>query len=446
MKQRRGSSMATTATDWRVAHRSKIISPQQAAQFVKSGSKVGGGSVEINAALRARAPELRDVAVPASAEWLTEEMSKSFRGNTIYVGRPMRAPVAAGLVDYLLPQCATYPRLTEFGRTERFAFDVFYANLSPPDRDGRCSFGLGLGWSKTSVMRSKIVVGQIDPSVPRTGGDNWVSIDDIDWLVESPPRAGAAEARPSQWDPTEEEANDPIIKGIAANWLKLIRDGDVLQFGAGKITFALPPWLASKRRLSIYTEICPAGVFDLMKTGVVDGQTNSRHPGKLVAVSLAPRTDQIPWIDGNPNIELYEFGYVNNPAHLSTIDNLVANNSCLAIDLFGQVDAESRDGHMMAGAGGQFEFVIGATLSTGGRSIHVLRSTDRDGSSNIVPDLGRGARVTISRNWTDFVVTECGIASLMGKSERGRAEELISVAHPKHRAELTQAAKDLIGF
>ena len=269
----------------------------------------------------------------------------------------MRSAVAEGLIDYVPPQCSTYPRLAEAGRTDRHHYDVFFCKLSPPDRDGLCSFGLGVGWSRTSVARSDVVVAQIDPSVPRTGGDNWVAIDDIDWLVESPDAPDAPIGRPSAWEPTESEASEPAVKSIAENWLGLIRDGDVLQFGAGKITFALPPWLASKRRLSIYTEICPAGALDLMRTGVVDGGTNSRHPGKLVAVSLAARADQVPWIDGNPQIELYEFGYVNNPANLSTIDNLVATNSCLRIDLFGQVNAESRDGHMIAGPGGQFDFV-----------------------------------------------------------------------------------------
>ena len=440
--------MTTTATEWQVEYRAKIISPERAAQFVRSGSRVGAnGSVpEILSALRARAPELRDVAVPAAAEFLTDDMRTAFRGSTIYVGREMRSAVAQGLIDYVPPQCSTYPRLTEAGRTDRYHFDVFFCKISPPDRDGRCSFGLGVGWSRTSVARSDVVVAQIDPSVPRTGGDNWVAIDDIDWLVESPDAPDAPMGRPSAWEPTESEANEPAVKSIAENWLGLIHDGDVLQFGAGKITFALPPWLASKRRLSIYTEICPAGALDLMRSGVVDGSTNSRHPGKLVAVSLAARADQVPWIDGNPQIELYEFSYVNNPANLSTIDNLVATNSCLRIDLFGQVNAESRDGHIIAGPGGQFDFVIGATLSSGGRSIHVLRSTDRNGESTIVPDLGRGSRITVTPNWTDFVVTEWGIASLMGKSERERAKELISVAHPEHRAPLTQAAHDLYGF
>jgi 4-hydroxybutyrate CoA-transferase len=307
--------------------------------------------------------------------------------------------------------------------------------LSPPDAHGYCSFGNTLWLAKRMLERAPFVIAEIDESFIRTGGDNFVHISQVDYCIKS---TKSSQMPYVQAIPGERE---PAIAAIGALVNSLVRDGDTLQFGAGKVSMAMPLYLFDKHDLGVHSEATPPSTVDLVRTGVVNGSRKEIHKGKVVATFFPASKEDLEFIDRNPVFELYAIDYVDDPRTISSHSNFVAINQGFAIDLTGQLNAEGLDTVPYSGPGGQPDFVHGALLSKGGRSITVLQSTAKNGSvSTIVPQLPLGAPVTISRNYIDFVVTEHGIASLQGKTLRQRAEELISVAHPDFRAELRAQA------
>jgi len=228
----------------------------------------------------------------------------------------------------------------------------------------------------------------------------------------------------------------------------LIRDGDTFGIGAGKIggNLCRQGIFNDKHDLGYYAENMVPGVVQLVKDGVVTGKRKTFHPGKVVCNNFGSvaALEDLAFIDNNPIFELYPQEYVVNIRNVAANDNMVAINSALAVDLTGQIASESIGPRMYTGSGGQPSLAIGAMLSKGGRFITMLRSTSNDGKiSRITPFLEPGTIITVPRNFADYIVTEYGIASLLGKSQRERALELISIAHPDFRAELKKQAQKL---
>ena len=237
------------------------------------------------------------------------------------------------------------------------------------------------------------------------------------------------------------------MKAIARNISTLVRDGDTIGIGAGSIgrTLCGLGTFDGKQDLGYHSENIVDGIVQLVKDGVITGKRKNFHQGKVVSNNFgAVSPEDLAYVNGNPTFELYPQEYVLDIRNVAANDNMVAINGALSVDLTGQIASESIGPRMYTGSGGQPEMVIGAMLSKGGRSITMLPSTAVNGSvSRITPYLDPGTIVTIPRNFADYIVTEFGIASLQGKSQRERALELISIAHPDFQAELRKEAYKL---
>jgi len=313
--------------------------------------------------------------------------------------------------------------------------DVIMIVVSPPDKDGFCSFGLYLSHKKDYAMRAKKVLAEVSDTPAmrvRMPGDNYIHVSDIDFFVEHTPV-------PVQESPRKPEELD---KQIAEYVSTIIRDGDTIEIGPG-----LPSSLVGlgtfdgRQDLGVHCPAMDPGILELVRRGIVTGKRKNLHPGKCVGSGFRRVQSEadIAFIDGNPTFEIRSTSYVNDIGVIASNNQMVAINGILAVDLDGQVAADSMGVRMFGGAGGQVDFGIGAMLSEGGCSIAVMQSTAAKGTiSRIVSNFEPGTIVSVPWTFTDYVVTEYGIAKLLGKTRKQRAEELIAVAHPDFRAELAK--------
>ncbi|MFN8533920.1 MAG: acetyl-CoA hydrolase/transferase C-terminal domain-containing protein [Dehalococcoidia bacterium] len=325
--------------------------------------------------------------------------------------------------------------------------DILVTEISPPDSKGFCSFGQSL-WNKKAQIREarargRLVIAEVNEHLMRTFGDNFIHVSEFDYFVEHISSGRAISAGSLGGRPLKPP--EPYLQAIAGYVNELIQDGDTLQIGVGRTTEPLVDLgvFDGKRDLGYHSEATAPGIIRLVQEGVITGRHKTLHPGKVVVTSLGGSTrEQMEWANANPIFHLAELEYVTDIRTVAANHQMVALNNILAIDLSGQITAESVNGRTISIAGGQVPFVIGALLSEGGRSIHVLPSTAQGGRvSRILPELPAGSVVTVPRYCMDFVVTEHGIARLWGKSLRERADELIAVAHPDFRDELRYEAR-----
>ena len=231
----------------------------------------------------------------------------------------------------------------------------------------------------------------------------------------------------------------PVEEAIGKHCASLVKNGDTLQLGIGAIPDAVLNFLKDKKNLGIHSEMFSDGVVALAEAGVITNQAKTLHPGKYVANFLMGTKRLYDFVDHNPDVLILPVNYVNNPIVIGQNDNLVSINSCVQVDLTGQVASESIGSKQISGIGGQVDFIRGAAFSKGGRSIIAMPSTAKGGASKIVPMLGAGVAVTTSRTDVDYVITEYGVAQLKGRSLRQRAQNLIQIAHPDFRQELQAA-------
>ena len=228
---------------------------------------------------------------------------------------------------------------------------------------------------------------------------------------------------------------------ISINYAQLIQDGDTLQLGIGAIPDAVLTFLQDKNDLGIHSEMFSDGVMKLMQSGVITNRKKTINPGKSVASFLMGSRSLYDFVHKNEDVMLAPVDYVNDPRIIGSHDNIVSINSCVEVDLMGQVASESIGPMQISGVGGQVDFVRGASFSKGGIAIIAMASTTKDTRFKIVSELAPGTAVTTSRNDVDYIVTEYGIAHLRGKTLRERAEALIEIAHPNHRSELKRALR-----
>jgi 4-hydroxybutyrate CoA-transferase len=426
----------------------KLISADDAAKLVKSGDLVrlplGPVPLTLMNALMRRRDELRDVRViqgipqyrypfVLEANWL-----RSMRLITDFVNVPIREGYQKGLVEFQVTDALIGHKVQEDGRQDNWSADVFMALVSEPDDEGFVSFGYSLWYARSLARAAKLRIAEIAPDVIRTGGDNRLPIAEFDYVARQTDRP-----RPLSWIRRLAEEETTVIEVIGAYVSTLVHDGDTLQLGTGTVSSSMGHYLMGKQNLGIDSEIIVPSAVELVLAGVANGSRKNTHQGKAVATVLTPGP-YMDFVDGNPTFELYDVEYVNSVARISANERQVAINQALAMDLTGQVTAESVDGKLWSGAGGQLVWTMGALMSPGGRAIHVLPSTAAGGTvSRIVPRLEPGSVVTVPRTFVDFVVTEYGIANLQGKTERERARDLVTIAHPDFRAELKREAERL---
>jgi 4-hydroxybutyrate CoA-transferase len=307
--------------------------------------------------------------------------------------------------------------------------NVALLHLSPPDEHGFCSFGISVDYTKPTAEIADICIAQINKNMPRTMGNSFIHVSDLDYIAEHD--APIIELQPPQISEVE--------TAIGRNCASLVRDGDTLQLGIGAIPDAVLLFLKDKRDLGIHSEMISDGVLNLVEAGVITNRRKNLNPGKSVVTFLMGTRRLYDYVHNNPAIQMMPVDYVNNPAVIAQNDNLVSINSCVQVDLFGQVVSESVGLRQISGVGGQVDFVRGANMSKNGRTIMAMPSTAQGGKvSKIVALIDTGASVTTSRYDVDYVITEHGIAQLKYKTLRDRARELIGVAHPDFRQPLVE--------
>ena len=292
---------------------------------------------------------------------------------------------------------------------------------------GYVSLGVSVDYTKGAAENSQLVIAQVNKNMPRTLGDSFLHVTQIGAFVELD--TPVIELAPPKITDVE--------RAIGENVAKLIKDGDTLQLGIGAIPDAVLLFLKEKNDLGIHTEMFSDGVVELVEAGVITNKAKTLHRGQSVATFLMGTRRLYDYVDNNPAVAMYPVDYVNDPYVIAKNDNLVSINSCVQIDIMGQVVSTSAGLRQISGVGGQIDFVRGANMSKGGRAVMAMPSTTGKGKiSKIVPFLDQGSAVTTSRNDVNYVVTEYGIAQLRGKSLRKRAEALIEIAHPDFREEL----------
>jgi 4-hydroxybutyrate CoA-transferase len=295
-------------------------------------------------------------------------------------------------------------------------------------------------YTKPAAEASKIVIAQINEQMPRTHGDAFIHVSGLDYIVEHNEPLLEMGSEKTGTTGTENEqyvAKITAEMDIGRYCAELIEDGACLQLGIGAIPDAVLPFLEEKQDLGIHTEMFADGVVDLVQKGVINGTRKNINPGKLVANFLIGTRKLYDFVHDNPMVEMHPVHYTNDPCIIGQNDKVVSINSCLQVDLLGQVASDTIGPLQFSGVGGQVDFVRGAVRSKGGKSILAFQSTAGGGKySRIVPSLDPGAVVTTSRCDIQYLVTEYGIANMRGKSVRERAEQLIAIAHPDFRKQL----------
>ena len=419
---------------WESEYLQKLQTADAAMLFIKSGMRVyiqpGCAEPEtLVEALIRRAPEVRDVEIVhmmtmGGAPYVAPEMAGHFRHNAVFIGANVRDAINEGRADYTPIYLSEIEELFENGA---MPIDVALIEVSPPDSHGFCSFGVGVDTTLTAAKCARYLVAQVNDHMPRTYGDSFIHVSEIDAVVES--------SRPLC------ELKKPEIThmhaAIARNVAGLIEDGAVLQTGIGGIPDAVLPLLMDRKDLGVHSELVSEGVIPLIEAGVITGARKNFKPRKII-VGFALGTKKLfEFVDNNPVFEFHPTAYTNDPALIARNDNMVAINSALQIDLTGQVCSDSIGNQFYSGIGGQVDFLRGASRSKGGKPIIAISSTAKNGTiSRIVPMLSPGAGVVTSRGLVRYVVTEHGVAYLHGKSIRERAKALIEIAHPRFRDEL----------
>lgn len=424
---------------WAEALAERTVSADEAVQRIRSGDRVfvhGAAAVpqRLLAALMQRAPELQGVEIvhlhtEGPAPYVAPEMEGHFRHRALFIGANVRRAVQEGRADYVPVFLSDIPALFASGQ---LPIDVALLNVSEPDAHGFCSFGTSVDCVKAAAETARTVIAQLNPQMPRTLGDSFIHVNDIDLAVRVSEPLYEIEPEP----PTDVE------RKIGEHVAELIEDGSTLQIGIGGVPNAVLAALRDKRDLGIHSEMFSDGVLDLVEAGVITGAAKTIHRGKIVAAFVLGTSRLYRWVHDNPMVEMHPVEYTNDTDVIRRNYKMVAINSALQVDITGQVCAESLGTRLFSGVGGQMDFIRGAAQSPGGKPIIALPSTAKDGTiSRIVPVLPEGAGVTTTRAHVHYIVTEYGVASLHGKSIRERAEELIAIAHPDFRDELRAWAK-----
>lgn len=428
-------------SDWRRRAGSKLMALPAAIALVRPGDRIylSAGSAAplglIPGLIDDRATlgdnEIIHLLTLGEAPYVRPEFAGRFRHNALFIGPNVRQAVTEGRADYTPAFLSELPRLIRSGRVP---IDVALLSVTPPDADGYCSFGTHIDLAPAVVEVARRIIVEVNPLMPRTCGPARLHVDQIDALVE------AAHPLPELQGPKERNETEAIARHISG----LVPDGATLQLGIGAIPDRVLAFLHDRHDLGIHTEMFSDGVIDLAERGVITGQKKTLNRGKIIASFVLGTRRAYDWLNANAAVELHPVDYTNDPFVIAQHDNMIAINTCLEVDLTGQVCSDSIGTRFYSGIGGQVDFIRGAARSRGGKPIIAMPSTARAGIvSRIVPRLDDGAGVVTTRGDVHWVVTEYGAVNLHGLSVRERAMALISIAHPKFRPWLLAEAKRL---
>ena len=421
--------------DWKEYYHSHMATAAEAVGRIRSGDRVVlehacGEPVYLVDKLVENAAAYRDVEIVhmvamGKGAYCLPENAGHFRHNSLFVGSSTRRAVESGQGDFTPCFFFEIPRL--FHTT--LPVDVAMVSVTPPDGEGRVSLGVSCDYTLAAVKAAKTVIAQVNPAMPYTYGGTRLPVEDIDVFVEhEQPILELPQGRIGD-----------VERAIGQNCAALIPDGATLQLGIGAIPDAVLLFLKDKKDLGIHSEMFSDGVVELAEAGVITNAKKTLKPGKFVVTFLMGPKRLYDFVNNNPAVEMQPVDYVNDPFVIARNDKLISINSCVQMDLMGQAASESVGLKQISGAGGQVDFVRGASASKGGVSIMAFPSTAAKGTvSKIVPFLDHGSAVTTCRCDVDYAVTEYGTAHLKGETLRTRARNLIAIAHPDFRAPLVE--------
>ncbi len=424
----------------------KIIftAPDEAVKVIRSGDHVHLSSVAsapqclIQAMCRrGERGELHDVHIhhlhtEGPAPYADPKFEGVFQLDSFFVGSNVRKVTQSGYADYIPVFLNETQKLY---RTGVLPCNVAMIQVSPVDAHGYVSLGTSVDATLAAVEKADKVIAVVNKYVPRSFGDSFLHISQIDLFVEDDkPLMESAFAAP-----------DEVESAIGRNCAALIEDGACLQMGIGAIPNAVLAQLGNHKNLGIHTEMFADGVLPLVDNGVINGANKVTDRGKIVSTFLMGTKAVYDFIDNNPGVLMKDVAYTNDPFVIAKNPRFTAINSALQIDLTGQVCADSLGTKFYSGVGGQIDFIYGSSLSERGRAIIAMPSVTNKGISKIAPTLTEGAGVVTTRSHVHWVVTEFGAADLYGKSLQQRAKALIEIAHPDHREALDRAAFERYG-
>ncbi len=424
--------------EWQEKYRDMIATPGQAVSHLRPGQRVFIGTgcgepKELVKALTDRASKLADMEIIqlltlGEAPYAHKELTDCFMVNSFFVAENVRGLIQEGLGKYTPISLSDIPRLFSSGH---LPLDAALIQVTPPDKYGRVSLGVSVDIVKSAAENASLVIAQVNPQMPRTLGDSFIDVYDLDILV--PVDIPIFEATLPK--PTE------VARRIGERIAALVEDGSTIEIGIGRVSHAVVDFLKEKRDLGIHTEMFTDNIIDLIESGAITGAKKTIDKGKIVASFCFGTRRLYDYIHNNPLFSFRPTEYVNDPSIIAKQHKMVAINTALEIDLTGQVCADSIGSKIYSGIGGQVDFNSGAAKSYGGKAIIALPSTTSDGAtSRIVSKLSPGAGVVTTRGDVHYVVTEYGVAYLHGKSVRERALALISIAHPRFLETLLKEA------
>jgi len=427
--------------NWQEKYKSKIVNASQAMKSIKPGNSIfiGTGCAQpqhLVKALVKHSSHIYDAHIvhlltAGEAPYADKDFSEKFKMNSFFIADNVRHALSEGFGNYTPIFLSEIPAEFESGR---IPLDVALISVTPPGTNGLCSLGVSVDIIKSAISNARFVIAQVNNEMPQTFGDSFIHVNTIDMLV--PADEAVVE--------TPVPESDEVLRRIGKNLAQLVDDGSTIECGIGRIPQAMAEFLKNKKDLGVHTEMFSDWIIDLIECGAITCAKKTLNRGKVVASFCMGSKRLYDYINENPFFEFHPTEYVNDVNVISQHEKMVGINVGLEIDLTGQVCADSIGHQFYSGIGGQVDFIRGCARSRGGKPVITMPSTAKNGTiSRIVPHLTEGAGVVTTRGDVHYVVTEYGIAYLHGKSIRERALDLINIAHPKFRKELTQEAKKL---
>jgi acyl-CoA hydrolase len=377
---------------------------------------------------RLRNVEIVCISVLGNFPLANKEFSDSFFVNSLFVSKPIRKAVDEGHADYIPVFLSEIPDLF---RTGILDLDVAIVQVSPPDEHGFCSLGVSVDVARAAVNHAKHVIAQVNPKMPRTHGDGMIHVSAFNALVKVD-----EPLHEISYSKELSEADLTIGKLIAG----LVDDQSTIQMGIGSIPDAVLTFLTNHKDLGVHTEMFSDGIMPLIEKGVITNKYKKKFRGRTVTGFCLGSEKLYRFVNDNPAFAFLDIDYVNEISIIRKNPKMHAINSCIEIDLTGQVCSDSIGTFQYSGVGGQMDFMRGAALSVGGKAIIGLPSRTRHGLARIVDLLKPGAGVVSTRAHVHYVVTEYGVTNLFGKNLRQRAKALINIAHPDDREQLEKQA------